>query len=58
MVGNKMNNNQDDLMRIDEIRESMRAVTATSNKNERGEFTNPDAILRMQDLLAQLREMQ
>ena len=40
-----------------EIREAMRAVTATSDKNERGEFTNPDAVLRMQDLLAQLREI-
>jgi hypothetical protein len=38
-----------------EIYEQMRAVTATNPKNERGEFTNPDAVLRMMDLLAQLR---
>lgn len=41
-----------------EIRESMRAVAHTSDKNERGEFTNPDAVLRMQDLIIQLREIQ
>ena len=39
------------------IRESMRAVEHTSDKNERGEFTNPDAKLRMEDLLLQLREL-
>lgn len=40
-----------------EIRESMRAVEHIYDKNERGEFTNPNAVLRMQDLLLQLREL-
>jgi len=40
-----------------DIREQMRAVTHCSDKNELGEFTNPDAKLRMEDLLLQLREL-
>jgi len=45
-------------MSPDEIYEAMRAVSSTSDKTERDEFSNPDAVLRMQDLLAQLREIQ
>jgi hypothetical protein len=42
---------------IDDLYEQMRAVNATNDKNERGEFTNPLAVLRMRDLLAQARNL-
>jgi len=38
-----------------DIWEQMRAVSSTSDKTERDEFSNPDAVLRMEDLLALLR---
>lgn len=38
-----------------EIWESMRAVAQTSDKTERDEFKNSNAVLRIQDLLALLR---